>query len=144
MLRALSAIQKTQCCDDNRAVFDRVLNNPQLRQAVERLAPGGMVQLAGVWGSSSALLSAAVGRLADAPVLFVARHLDDADELADDVEIVSGQLAGLFPAWETDVAADHISDEVATERAGICNLLAHPPAGQEPLRFVVAPVMALL
>ncbi|MHC4986015.1 MAG: hypothetical protein ACYTFO_07660 [Planctomycetota bacterium] len=125
-------------------MFERILNNATLVEAAGRLKPGRTIQLAGVWGSSAGLLAAAMGQLADAPVLFVGRHLDDADDLADDVEVLTGQAAELFPAWETDLAADHVSDEVAGERVRICNQLAHPQRGQGAPRFIVAPVMALL
>ena len=121
-------------------MFDGVLKNASLQEAARVLAPGQTVRLAGVWGSSSALTAEAIGRLAGAPVLFIARHLDAADELADDVEVLTGQAAELFPAWETDLAADHVSDEVSGQRVGVCNDLARGPAP----RFIVAPVMALL
>ena len=128
-------------CDER--MFDRILNNSQLLAAAGRLEPGRTVQLAGVWGSSAGVLAAALGKLADGPVLFVGQHLDSADGLADDVEILTGRAAELFPAWESDLAADHVSDEVAAERARLCNLLVRPQAGQSP-RFIVAPIMALL
>ncbi|MHC4563053.1 MAG: transcription-repair coupling factor [Planctomycetota bacterium] len=128
-------------------VFQKALSSSDLSEAVKRLAPGGRVQLAGVWGSSAALLAAAAGQLAEAPVLFVTRHLDDADELADDVEVFSGRTAELFPAWETDVAVDHVSDEVSAQRACLCDLLANLQAGKRASGnwpFIVAPIMALL
>jgi len=121
-------------------MFDAVLNNASLQEAARMLAPGQTVRLAGVWGSSSALMAEAIGRLTDAPVLFIARHLDAADELADDVEVLTGQPAELFPAWETDLSVDHISDEVSGQRVSICNELARGPAP----RVIVAPIMALL
>ncbi len=124
-------------------MFDRILNNPMVQSAAADLEPGRIVQLAGVWGSAGALLGTALGQLTDAPVLFIGRHLDDADELADDVEVLTGRAAELLPAWETDLAADHVSDEVAGERLRLCNLLAHPPEGIAPA-VIVAPVMALL
>jgi len=126
-------------------MFQKVLKNAKLRQAAKRLAPGEAVKLAGLWGSASALSAAAVGRLAAAPVLYVAGHLDDADEAADDIEVFTGTAAQLFPAWEVDVGTEHVNEEVVGERVRLCNLLTQPAGKRdEPVDVIVAPVMALL
>ena len=170
-------------------VFEEVLKSSPLGQAAEKLAPGRAVKLSGVWGSAAPMLAAALGQLRNAPVLLVTSHLDEADDVADDVEVLTGGAAWQFPAWEVDLqvpqGAEHINDEVAGERLRICNLLlkagenvaqsapivqrpgapqprAAPPhpkgAGpqvppqaessptpeDESIRFLVAPIMALL
>jgi transcription-repair coupling factor (superfamily II helicase) len=126
-------------------MFERVLENEALCQAAERLTVGRTLRVGGVWGSAAPMLAAGLGRLRDAPVLLVARHLDDADELADDVEVLTGKPAQLFPAWEVDLGAEHVNDEVTGERLRVCNLLAQGPGERdEPADVVVAPVMALL
>jgi len=126
-------------------MIERVLQNVQLRRACGHLAPGRTVRLSGLWGSSASLAAAAMGRLGGAPVLFITPHLDDADEVADDVEVFRGKPAQLFPAWEVDVAAEHLNDEVTGERLRLCHLLAQPAEQRdEPVDFIVAPVMALL
>jgi transcription-repair coupling factor (superfamily II helicase) len=79
------------------------------------------------------------------PVLFVAAHLDDADNAADDLEVLTGQAAVLFPAWELDLLSDHLNDEVAGERLRVCDLLSQslPQHSGQPA-FIVAPIMALM
>jgi transcription-repair coupling factor (superfamily II helicase) len=124
-------------------MFEKLLNSESLKAAAGRLAGGKTVRLAGLWGSAPALTAAALGRIKGAPVLFVARHLDDADDVADDVEVFTGTPACLFPAWEVDIGTEHVNDEIAGERLNVCNMLASPPAGKAP-PLVVAPVMALL
>ena len=110
-------------------IFERMLASEALKRAAGRLAPGEAVHLAGVWGSSAALLAAAVGRLRNAPVLLVTPHLDAADDAAEDIEVLASADTTrpvLFPAWDTDVfAADHVNDEIAGERMRVCNALAH-------------------
>ncbi len=109
------------------------------------LAAGGTVRLTGVWGASATLLAAAVGRLKDVPVLFVTTHLDEADNVADDVEVLTGRAAQLFPAWEVDIPGEHVNDEVVSERLRLCSLLCQPAEKRdEPADFIVAPVMALI
>ncbi|MCK4275898.1 MAG: transcription-repair coupling factor [Phycisphaerae bacterium] len=126
-------------------VFEGVLKNEQLREIAARLSPGRKERLAGVWGSAGPLVAAALGRIRKVPVLFIAAHLDDADEVADDWEVFTGSPAQLFPAWEVDIGSDHLNDEIAGERVRICNLLTAPPGQRdEPVDLIVAPVMALL
>ena len=104
--------------------------------------------LSGLWGSSAPLLGAALGLARQAAVLFVCSHLDDADTIADDVEVLAGQQATLFPAWEAADgpfaparSADHVSDEIAGERLRVCSLLA---SGGEAGPVIVAPIAALM
>ncbi|MCD4824857.1 MAG: transcription-repair coupling factor [Phycisphaerae bacterium] len=125
-------------------MFQRVLDSELLGEAARQVLPGRSVRLTGVWGSAAAMVAAALGRLRDAPVLFVANHLDDADTAADDIELFSGRAVHQFPAWEAQLATDHVSEEVTGERLRLLNLLAHRQDGDEPVEFIVAPVMALL
>jgi len=78
-------------------------------------------------------------------VLFVTSHLDAADEVADDIEVFTGEAAQILPAWEVDVGSDHVSDEIVGERLRLCNLLTQPSQQRdESVDYIVAPVMALL
>jgi len=126
-------------------ILERILNSEKLRSAAGRLAPGETVRFGGLWGSAAAMIGGALGRIAQRPILFVTTHLDDADALADDIELFTGAAAQIFPAWELDVGSEHVSDDIIGERMRICTLLAEPPeARDEPVDFLVAPVMALL
>lgn len=111
------------------------------------------VKLTGIWGSASCAVSAALNAKTQRTVLFVVNHLDDADAACDDFEMFTGQVAHQFPAWEAQLANDKISDEITGERLAILNELIEmtspesrnssaPP--KPKLRFLVAPVMALL
>ena len=105
-------------------MFDEVLKNRLLLAAAERVAPGGTLTLSGVWASSAPLAAAGLARLKRATLLFVTSHLDEADEVADDIEVFTGTAAQVFPAWESDIqTGEHITDEVAGERVRLCNLL---------------------
>jgi len=126
-------------------LFETVLKNRALLDAAERLRAGRTVRLTGLWGSAAALVAAALGRIKESPVLFIAKHPDDADDLADDIEVFTGDAVHLFPAWEVDIGTEHINEEVAGERLNICNLLVrNDTSGTERIEFIVAPVMALL
>ena len=79
-------------------IFENILQNTSLAGAAEALAPGEQVRLAGVWGSAGPMVAAAVGKLKNAPVLIVAAHLDDADQIADDIEVFTSKSSQLLPA----------------------------------------------
>ena len=105
------------------------------------------MKLSGVWGSSAPALAAALAAERNTPILFICTHLDDADATADDVEVLTGLAAELFPAWElgpdapgVGALADHVTDEITGERLRICNLLAR---GEGP-GILVAPIAALM
>ncbi|HET6428253.1 MAG TPA: transcription-repair coupling factor [Phycisphaerae bacterium] len=126
-------------------MLEKALDNELLREAARRIAPGKTVKVGGVWGSSGPMVAAALGRLTGRTVLLAVAHLDDADEAADDVEVLTGAAAQLFPAWEVDLGTEHINDEVAGERVRVCCLLAEPPDRRdEPVGVIVAPIMSLL
>ncbi len=111
------------------SVLDRALRDAELKRAAARLGSARTVKLGGVWGSASALVAAATARITGRVVLFIAPHLDDADEVADDIEILTGSPAHLLPAWEVDLGTEHANDEVAGERARVCNLLLRMKQG---------------
>ncbi len=113
-------------------VFDRVLQAPELHQAAGRIARAWTVRLGGVWGSSAALVAAALGKIARRPVLLLRTHLEEADESADDVETLTGSPAALLPAWEVDIGTEHLSDEVWGERLRLCDLYSGGGAGFQP------------
>ncbi len=126
-------------------MFEKVLKNKVLAAAAGKLAAGKSVKLTGVWGSAGAMAAAALGRVTGRGVLFVTSHLDAADEVADDIEVFTGEAAQILPAWEVDVGSDHVSDEVIGERLRLCNLLSQPADQRdETVNYIVAPVMALL
>ncbi len=126
-------------------ILEKAVKNAALQRAADELSLGRSIQLGGVWGSSAALLAGAVGQLAKATVLLVTAHLDDADELADDVEVLTGAKVHNFGAWEVDIGTEHVNDEIVAERLRLCGLLSQPQAKRdERVNFITAPIMALL
>jgi transcription-repair coupling factor (superfamily II helicase) len=123
-------------------LFQRVLTSEPVARAVEHLKTGDELNLAGVWGSAGPLIAAAVGRAANRPVLYLAPHLDDADGVADDMELFTSQPVATFPAWEAQLASDHVSEEVTAERLAVLEALA--ANGADGTDIIVAPVLAML
>ncbi|HPS52079.1 MAG TPA: CarD family transcriptional regulator, partial [Phycisphaerae bacterium] len=134
-------------------MLKEVLDNNLVVQITERLAgetPGKCVTLNGVWGSAQSLLAACIGKKTGKPVMLLTHHLDDADAAADDIEIflstLSDNESGVhqFPAWEARLSGDRVSDEITGERLRLLDLLANPQTADEEVRFIVAPMMAML
>ena len=142
-------------------MLKQVLHNRVLAEAISKIGPGKTARICGVWGSSAALAAWAIHAATGRCVLVVATHLDQADEIADDIEVMTAQAAQLFPAWEVDLPAaaagveggiatddkGRANDEVGGERLRVCNYLsrarenaardaASPPAnaGKMPAR----------
>jgi len=127
------------------SVIRRVEANPLLARAIGRLTPGQVVTCSGVWGGAAPFLAGTLARATGRPVLYVCPHLDDADDAADDIETLTGCATTSFPAWEADIATDHVSDEIAAQRLRVCTLLSQPADGRdEPVEVVIAPILALL
>src|SRR5438445_8887543 len=67
---------------------------------VAALKNGHSATVDGAWGSSAALVAAALGLHAQGTVLVVLAHPRDMDGWADDLFGFSGLHPGVFPAWD--------------------------------------------
>ncbi|MEE9293528.1 MAG: DEAD/DEAH box helicase, partial [Phycisphaerae bacterium] len=121
-------------------VVRQITNDETFRRLVDRFrSTGGVVGVSGLWGSSAPLLC---GVLADAlkrPLLYITAHLDEADEILDDLETFTGRSCALLPAWEALPGEGSSSGEIHDERLQLCSLLQ-----SEAPEIVVAPIQALL
>jgi len=109
-------------------------------RCVERLsAGGGVLGVSGLWGSSAPMVCTALHRATGRAILYVTAHLDEADEILDDLETFFGQRAALLPAWETLPGEGSASGEIHGERLRLCAALLE--AG---VPMLVAPVQALM
>ncbi len=124
-------------------------------EVVASLKSGDAATLDGVWGSSCALVAAALASHASAPVVVVCPHLDDIDELTDDLALFTPLLPERFPAWESLPGERVIHDEAFGDRvrllkllAGSCPDRADPPRPQSPRpqspRLVATSIQSLL
>src|SRR5262245_35615250 len=69
----------------------------------------------GAWGSSSALVAAALARQTDKPVLVVIAHPIDLDAWAADLQSFSGLEPAILPAWDSAPGTGPL-DDVAGQR----------------------------
>ena len=101
----------------------------------------GATLASGLWGSSVAAAVAAVGRHTGRPVLLVCGHVDEADDLADDVELFAGERPEVLVAMETAGGLGQASEELVADRLRLLGRLA--AKGKKP-PYLVAPIQALM
>src|SRR5438309_1670388 len=69
-----------------------------LRELARTLAQAGAASASGLWGSSVAAVVAAVTAELRRPAVIVCGHLDEADDLAGDIELFTGRRPDVLPA----------------------------------------------
>jgi transcription-repair coupling factor (superfamily II helicase) len=77
---------------------------------------GGVVKVAGTWGSFARLLAAHLSKQLPRPILYVCPHIDDADNAVDDLQTFGAKDVGLLPAWEGEEDIADATDEIRAER----------------------------
>lgn len=114
----------------------------ELKLAMGRIAPSKTVEIDGAWGSSVALCAAAAATMTKRPILFIAPHGEDADEFADDIEVLTGLRASILPAWEIDFGTEHLNEDVTGDRLKLCNSLVNQPSSSPMI--IASDAMAML
>jgi transcription-repair coupling factor (superfamily II helicase) len=95
-------------------------------EVVASLLAGHAATLDGVWGSACALAAAILTKHAPASLAVVCPHVDDVDDLADDLALFTPVVPQRFPAWERlahESAEGGIADEVTGERLRLLKML---------------------
>ena len=94
----------------------------QMAELAETLAQKRAAAVSGLWGGSVAAVVAGTLRHLKRPMLLVCGHLDEAEDLADDVELFSGKRPDILPALEFAGSLGRVSEEQVSNRL---RLIAH-------------------
>ena len=65
--------------------------------------------LGGVWGSSRALVAAALAQACPGPLIVVAPHPGEIDAIARDITLFSDASVAQFPAWEAEAGRARVA-----------------------------------
>jgi transcription-repair coupling factor (superfamily II helicase) len=103
------------------------------------LEQGRSATIDGAWGSSSALVAAALAREADQTVLVVIAHPRDLDAWAGDLASFGGFSPAILPAWDNAPGTGPV-DEVAGQRLRLLKQMQ----GSEPPGLVLTTFQALI
>ena len=75
----------------------------ELRALAESAGTNRATLLSGLWGYSITAATAAIAHGTGRPILLVCGHIDEADDLADDVELFAGERPEVLVALEEQV-----------------------------------------
>ncbi|QDT71466.1 transcription-repair coupling factor [Lacipirellula limnantheis] len=109
-------------------------------EVLASLAAGQAGTLGGVWGSSRALVAAALGQHCPRTLTVVLPHAADVDSLVDDLTLFTDLEVEAFPATEADAGDRVVQDENFGQRQRLIKRLV---GGSAP-RIVVTSIQSLL
>ena len=133
----------TQPQSDGRELKDlirRIQRAPGLPEVIAALKNNQSATIDGAWGSAGPLTAAALGLHAPHTLLIVLAHVNDVDDFRDDVATFAGVMPEVFPSWEKLPEEAGPGDEIFGRRLRVIKALR----GENPPRFVVAPIQAFL
>jgi transcription-repair coupling factor (superfamily II helicase) len=107
---------------------------------VAALKNGRGATVDGAWGSSAALVTAALGLHAPRTLLTVIAYPRDLDGWLEDLASFAGLRPVVFPAWDNLPSADTVVDEVAGQRLRVLKQLE----SGEPPRYLLTTIQALI
>ncbi|OHB50060.1 MAG: transcription-repair coupling factor [Planctomycetes bacterium GWF2_41_51] len=81
-----------------------------------KAADNRVVKIAGTWGSFAPLLALHIHQQTGRPLLYISRHLDDADNAVDDLITFGSKNVETLPGWAGEEIID-ATDETASARA---------------------------
>ncbi|HEY8666394.1 MAG TPA: transcription-repair coupling factor [Tepidisphaeraceae bacterium] len=102
----------------------RLVAAQPLKKLALALRDSGAASASGLWGSSVAAVTAAIERELHRPILVVCGHIDEADDLADDLELFHGRRPDIVPALELGGTMGRISEEQVASRLQLMAKLA--------------------
>jgi transcription-repair coupling factor (superfamily II helicase) len=102
--------------------------------------------LGGVWGSSRALVAAALARSCPGPLVIVTPHPAEIDGLARDLTLFTDLPVAQFPAWESEPGERVLHDEIYGDRLRVLKgLAAGDPLGRGyGQKLIVTSIQSLL
>jgi transcription-repair coupling factor (superfamily II helicase) len=127
--------------NDTPDAIGRLLAAPELRTLAQTVRQSHAVTASGLWGSSIAAVVAALHRELNRPILLVCGHLDEADDLADDLELFTQVKPEVLPALELAGSLGRISEEQVSNRLRLIARCANP---QTAPRLLVTPIQSLM
>ncbi len=124
-------------------VIGRLAAARELKELAAALGKTGAVTASGLWGSSVAAVVAAVKNELHRTIVLVCGHIDEADDLADDIQLFTGNRPEIVPALELTGAMGQLSEEQVSNRMRMISRLAGDQKTAAP-DVLVASIQALM
>ena len=123
------------------AAAGRLVAARAIKDLARELVRARAATASGLWGSSIAAVVAGLRTELRRPVVLICGHLDEADDLTDDVELFAGRRPDVLPALELAGSLGRYSEEQVSNRL---QLIARFAAGVPRDQTIIAPVQALM
>src|SRR5215212_2199737 len=130
--------------DPTPAAIGRLAHARALTQLAQSLRQTPAATASGLWGSSVAGVTAAMERELKRPILLVCGHIDEADDLADDLELFHHRRPDILPALELSGSLGQVSEEQASNRLQLLARLATSDSKTTNPPLIVAPIQSLM
>ncbi len=101
-------------------------------EVIASLQAGHGGTLGGVWGSSRALVAAALAGESPGPIVVVAPHPSEIDSIARDLALFTNLPVAEFPAWESEPGERVVHDEIYGARLRVLKGLGVTREGEAP------------
>jgi transcription-repair coupling factor (superfamily II helicase) len=118
----------------------RLLAARAFKDLAKILKSGPAASVSGLWGSSVAATIAALSADLHRPITLVCGHLDEADDLLDDLQLFTGKQADVMAALELSGTLGRVSEELVANRLQM--VARYAAGGQADL--LIAPIQALM
>src|SRR5258706_6748901 len=112
-----------------------------LVELARALEESGVATASGLWGSSGSSAIAAIRKELKRPILLICGHLDEADDMADDIELFLGVRPNIMPAVELAGSLGRMSEEQVSNRL---RMIARFAAQDFSPGLLVTPIQALM
>src|SRR5256885_14057708 len=97
--------------DPTPAAIGRLAHARALTELAVALRENRAATASGLWGSSVAAVTAAVENQLHRPLLLICGHIDEADDLADDLELFHHHRPDILPALELSGSLGQVRSE---------------------------------
>jgi transcription-repair coupling factor (superfamily II helicase) len=107
-------------------------------EVLAALAAGRPASIDGAWGSSCALLAAALAQHSPGPLVVVLPNQQQIDDFGDDLALFTSAPYERFPAWEAEPGEQLLHDEIYGDRLRTLKRLQCRPSLRDgsPIRSV--------
>src|SRR3954469_12564093 len=120
----------------------RLVAARSFKELAQTLSKTRAATASGLWGSSVAAVLAGIEAELRHPVVLICGHLDEADDLADDLELFSGVRPDVLPALELGGTLGRVSEEMVSNRLRLITKYAE--TRDDDSRLLVAPIQSLM
>src|SRR5437588_4399928 len=90
-----------------------------LSQLAQTVCQSPVASVSGLWGSSLAAVTAALEKHLNRPIAVICGHIDEADDIADDMELFHGRRPDVLPALELGGTLGRVSEEQVANRMNL-------------------------